>query len=211
MLVAENTSLVSCKDHHTCPLQAVVPLTGRTSKSSCRLVAPVPSRLQRTCQCPQRGTRAWRLEWDVAALGPQVAPQFPRIHNTSQSRTVVATSMYRGGGEDVSARAHTLAASGRWVAYWHSVRLSEDERLGTRCSLVPVARRMSKLHAIPRRKPLFGTYIIVCFRREDCDFSVSVARICAPSFSDLASPRSRHAMETLHDRVLQTCNGRGGM
>ena len=84
MPVAENTSLVSCKDRHTCPLQAVVPLTGRTSRSSCRLVAPVPSRLQRTCQCPQSGTHAWRLEWDVAALGPG-CPTICTCHNYSQS------------------------------------------------------------------------------------------------------------------------------
>ena len=85
MLVAENTSLVSCKDHHTCPLQAVVPLTGRTSRSSCRLVAPVPSRLQRTCQCPQSGTHAWRLEWDVAALGPGRPTISTCVHNTYKS------------------------------------------------------------------------------------------------------------------------------
>ena len=60
---------------------------------------------------------------------------------------------------------------------------------------MPVAR-MSKLHAIPRRKPLFGTYIIVCFRREDCDFSVSVARICAPSFSHLRALDTQWRLST---------------
>ena len=39
---------------------------------------------------------------------------------------VFSSKLIRGGG--VSARAHTLAASGRWVAFGPS----EDERLGTR-------------------------------------------------------------------------------
>ena len=44
------------------------------------------------------------------------------------SQSVISAHISEGGGWDVRARDHTLAASGRWVAFG----TSEDERLGTR-------------------------------------------------------------------------------
>jgi hypothetical protein len=70
----------------------------------------------------------------------------------------------REGGGDVSVRAHTLAASGRWVAFGPS----EDERLGTRWCTEPVAQ--SRMHFI--HQTLFWYFDFDPF------FSVSIALIC---------------------------------
>ena len=84
---------------------------------------------------------------------------------------------------DVRARAYTLAALGRWVAFGPS----EDERLGTRWCTEPNAQ--SRMHFI--HQTLFWSYFVF-----DPFFSVSIA-VSEQDMSEGGGDVSARALHTL--------------